>query len=73
MFGPCGFCNVRFEFKFHLPNDSTLDFEKKKRKSLKKKEKGEKWSICYILAIAIKSGLGVDLTKKSSPRLTHEN
>jgi hypothetical protein len=41
MFGPCGFCNVRFEFKFHLPNDSTLDFEKKRRKSLEKKRKGK--------------------------------
>jgi hypothetical protein len=42
MFGPCGFCNVRFEFKFHLPNDSTLDFEKKRRKSLEKKKKRER-------------------------------
>jgi hypothetical protein len=38
MFGPCGFCNVRFEPKFHLLIDLTLDFEKGRRKSLEKEE-----------------------------------
>jgi hypothetical protein len=50
-----------------------LILKKKGENHWKKKEKGKKWSICYILAIVIKSGLGVDLTKKSSPRSTHEN